>query len=146
MNEYRLDDQLLSEQQNNLGFKQIASGQLLDFKPNLFIHDPDVFKIFGNGSNGWLANANNGLLMIKSFDKVAKANVSAGESEIEIYAHHDADQAYIEIEQQSAFVEIPGNDSFVWPVNWSLIALNASQKAQSGNDELVELVKSHLKL
>ena len=156
-NEYRLDDQILSEhlkalskqhpkEQSVLGFKQIKQNQRFDFKPNLFIHDPDVFKIFGFGSSGWLANANNGLLMIKSFDKVVKADVSVGESEIEIYAHHDADQAYIEIEQQSKFVEIAANDSFVWPVNWSLLELKSSQKAQSGNEALVELVKSHLKL
>jgi len=144
-NEYRLDDRILNEQTGS-NLKQITANQRFDFKPNLFIHDPDVFKIFGNGSNGWLANANNGLLMVKSFEKVSKEDVSEGESEIEIYAHHDANEAYIEIEQQSAFVEILPNESYIWPVNWSLLALKTQQKVQSGSQELVELVKSHLKL
>jgi len=132
------------ESQSTCSVQQIGRQQWYDYQPSLLTHE--VPKIFANESNGWLANANNGLLMIKSFPKVAKKDVAPGESEIEVYAHQDAMNPYIEIEQQSQYVEIEPGESFSWPVLWSLLLLTDEHEVKLGNQVLVEAVKSHLKL
>ncbi|WP_053979255.1 hypothetical protein [Marinagarivorans algicola] len=77
-------------------------------------------KLFANNSEGWLANMCNGLLLKKSFPQIAEASVAPGEAEIEIYAHGDPANPYIEIEQQGAYGAIAPGQSTAWAVLWQL--------------------------
>lgn len=77
-------------------------------------------KVFINGSSGWLANANQGLLLIKQFAPVPVSQVAPGEAEIEIYAHGDPLQPYIEMEQQGALRSIAVEGEATWCVTWAL--------------------------
>lgn len=101
-------------------------------------------KIFGNGSQGWVANANSGLLLIKRFAPVPASEVAPGEAEIEIYAHGDQVQPYIEMEQQGAYRSLLPGHSLSWPVDWHLAELPANMTPEMGDERLVELVRSVL--
>lgn len=101
-------------------------------------------KIFGNGSVGWLANAYNGLLLVKKFEQVADKDVAPGEAEIEIYGHGDPKNAYIEMEQQGAYQTIAAKKSYQWRVEWYLAALPKGLDIGVGNKELPEAVKALL--
>ncbi len=105
----------------------------------------DHEKIFGNGSAGWIANAHNGLLLVKRFSTIEDLNqVAPGEAEVEIYAHGDPLNAYIEMEQQGAYTSIEPGDTLEWEVDWFLHTLPASIDYQMGSTALVEAVESVL--
>ncbi|BCE01537.1 DUF4380 domain-containing protein [Marinicellulosiphila megalodicopiae] len=132
------------ESQSTCDIEQLGKYQWYDYQPEL-LADP-VPKIFANESTGWLANAHKGLLLIKQFTPVEKCNVAPGESEVEIYAHQDAANAYIEIEQQGAFEVIESGESLSWSVLWCLSRLDKQVTIKSGNQLLIDHVHNHLKL
>ncbi len=101
-------------------------------------------KIFGNGSQGWVANANRDLLLIKRFAPVPAHQIAPGEAEIEIYAHGDTVQPYIEMEQQGAYQRLLPGHSLTWPVDWHLAELPANMAPEIGDERLVELVRTVL--
>ncbi|MEY4588139.1 MAG: hypothetical protein RL497_215 [Pseudomonadota bacterium] len=78
-------------------------------------------KAFISGSEGWLANVFEGLVLLKRFAKVPTKNEAPGEAEIEIYAHGDAAQPYIEVEQQGIYQTLAPGQSAVWTVQWDLL-------------------------
>lgn len=98
-------------------------------------------KIFANGSSGWLANVYDRLLLIKQFEPVPATDVAPGEAEIEIYAHSDVTQPYIEIEQQGRYRSIGPGDSRHWQVGWRLVQLPEGMLVQPGNKQLPQLVQ-----
>lgn len=98
-------------------------------------------KIFGNGSAGWLANAYQGLLLLKRFAPVQAANTAPGEAEIEIYGHGDPAEPYIEVEQQGEYQVIAAGEQIQWSVTWYLQQIPAALQARS---ELLEMVNSLL--
>lgn len=98
-------------------------------------------KLFANNSDGWLANANNGLLLKKVFPKVAEADVAPSEAEVEVYAHGDPANPYIEIEQQGAYIAIAPGESRSWSVSWSLAELGDTA-AELGSEQLVALAEA----
>lgn len=106
---------------------------VLDQKEGYAWHEYDVSrqagnqKIFANGSAGWLANAHNGLLLLKTFAPVDESQIAPGEAEIEIYGHGDANNPYIEVEQQGAYQVIPPGGEIRWPVTWYLVDLPAQE-------------------
>jgi hypothetical protein len=77
-------------------------------------------KVFGNGSRGWLANHHEGLLLVKQFDPVPAERVAPGEAEVEIYAHGDPHNPYIEIEQQGSYETMAPGGEIRWQVLWHL--------------------------
>lgn len=93
-------------------------------------------KLFANNSDGWLANLNNGLLLKKTFPTIAEADIAPNEAEVEIYAHGDPANPYIEIEQQGAYVEIGAGETKSWTVVWSLEEF-ANAGETLGSEELV---------
>ncbi len=101
-------------------------------------------KIFGNGSSGWLANAYDGLLLAKRFDRVADEHVAPGEAEVEIYAHADPSNAYIEMEQQGAYKTIEAKKSYQWQVGWYLQKLPNDVQLQAKNQALPKIVEKLL--
>ncbi len=103
-------------------------------------------KLFGDGSRGWLANAGNGLLLIKRFEPIALEDTAPGEAEIEIYGHADVDNAYIEMEQQGVFQAMAPGASVSWAVDWHLARLEPEVDLAPGSTELLRRVWQQLAL
>ena len=101
-------------------------------------------KIFGNGSRGWLANFNKGLLLVKQFEPVAVELVAPGEAEVEIYGHGDPQNAYIEVEQQGAYEMLPPDCAIDWQVVWHLQQWPDEDLPGLGSTRLVNAVRSLL--
>lgn len=102
-------------------------------------------KVFGNGSSGWLANAYNGLLLIKQFEPVPAAATAPGEAEVEIYGHGDRQQPYVEVEQQGRYQTIAPGEQVKWRVTWRLLAIPAELEVKVGNPQLPKLVETLLR-
>ena len=98
-------------------------------------------KLFANNSDGWLANANNGLLLKKIFPQIAEGNIAPQEAEVEVYAHGDPKNPYIEIEQQGRYGEIAPGETAVWSVEWELSELPVGLAPTIGNAELLKLAE-----
>lgn len=100
-------------------------------------------KVFANGSTGWLANINKGLLLVKQFDSVPVELTAPGEAEVEIYSHGDVFNSYIEVEQQGPYEVIPPGAEIEWQVVWHLIEWQDAD-VQPGDPKLVHEVKTLL--
>ncbi|MGK7396622.1 MAG: DUF4380 domain-containing protein [Candidatus Cyclobacteriaceae bacterium M3_2C_046] len=97
-------------------------------------------KLFANGKEGWLAHAFEGVLFIKTFPDIAPEQAAPSEEEVEIYAHRD--KSYIELENQSAFQQLLPGDSLDWPVVWHLHQIPPDLKVETGNEALIQLVRT----
>lgn len=99
-----------------------------------------VPKLLADGKEGWLAQLNNDWLLVKSFPAIPLEDNAPEEGEIELYTNPD--KSYIEIEQQGAYQELAPGDSSVWEVEWILRKVPNSIKAEPGEKELVNFVRS----
>jgi len=97
-------------------------------------------KIFANSTDGWLANVHNGLLFLKKFPRIEVADIAPGEAEVEIYAHADNLNPYIEIEQQGAFKALLPGMKMSWSVEWLLFAVPAHVDVGVGSHSLLDFV------
>lgn len=97
-------------------------------------------KLFGFGSTGWVANANNGLLLVKSFKPLKTKDAAPEEAEVEIYAHGEADKPYIEMEQQGVYKKLNPGDETTWTVNWLVSELPPEIELKAGNEALTDAV------
>lgn len=99
-----------------------------------------VPKLLADGKEGWLAQANNGLLLVKSFENVATNKYAPEEGEIELYANPD--HSYIEIEQQGTYVELKAGEQIVYVVRYKLVKLPASVHVSAGDVDLLKIARS----
>jgi hypothetical protein len=96
-----------------------------------------------DGSEGWMAFAIDGKLLIKKFEDIKPANFAPNEAEVSIYVSGNTD--YIEIELQGKYESInPGNKT-VWHVEWLSAEIPANVKIEKGSKELVEFVRGIVK-
>lgn len=105
---------------------------------------PGDAKLFQDGSEGWLAYAQGDLVLIKTFENVARDEQAPGESEVEIYV--SGEYGYIEIEQQGRLQTLAPGAASSWRVDWYLRRRPAELDARLGNAELVRWVRSELGL
>ncbi|WP_185236575.1 DUF4380 domain-containing protein [Teredinibacter franksiae] len=101
-------------------------------------------KIFANHTEGWLANVNKGLLFLKKFPQVEISEIAPGEAEVEIYAHADNQNPYIEIEQQGAFRAILPGMASRWSVDWLLYEIPVDVQVAVGSSSLLAFTKEML--
>jgi len=99
-----------------------------------------VPKLLTDGKEGWLAQANNGLLLVKSFEDVAAGKYAPKEGEIEIYTNPD--KSYIEIEQQGTYVELKAGEQIVYVVRYKLVKLPSSVHVGIGDVDLLRIARS----
>jgi hypothetical protein len=97
-------------------------------------------KLMCDGSEGWMAQINNGMIMIKKWDDVSLEKNTPGEGEVEIYANPD--KSYIEIEPQGPYTELTPGNSSTWEVKWFLRSLPSEIKVEAGNKSLVGFVRN----
>ncbi len=109
----------------------------MNFKPS------DVPKLIHDGAEGWMAQVNGDIVLIKKFIDVTPEKTAPGEGEIEFYANPD--KSYIEIEQQGEYTSLDAGKSLQWEVKWYLRKLPAGTKAEVGNKELVAFIRATVK-
>lgn len=110
-----------------------------EYKPAGFDNN---LKLFANNSDGWLANVNNGLLLKKTFPRIVEGDIASQEAEVEVYAHGDPKNPYIEIEQQGRYGEIAPGETVSWVVGWELSELPKDLTASIGSSALLALAES----
>ena len=121
--------------------ESISPANLLPFQ---FAHDAawyqadatnEIRKINADGK-GWLAYANNGLLLVKQFTDLDASQPAPGEAEVQVYVNRGT--TYIELESQGAYTALNPGQQLSWTVCWYLLPCDTeSQPSQS----LLDLVK-----
>ncbi|WP_018341787.1 DUF4380 domain-containing protein [Cytophaga aurantiaca] len=99
-----------------------------------------VPKLLADGKEGWLAQVNNGLLLVKSFEDVVTGKYAPKEGEIEFYTNPD--KSYIEIEQQGTYVELQPGGQIVYVVRYKLAKLPSSVHVTIGDVDLLKIARS----
>jgi len=89
---------------------------------------------------GWLAHADDGVLLVRTFDDIGLNDGAEGEAEIKIYANGSND--YAEIEAQGAAENIPAGGSVTWSVIWQLAAIPGTVEVAAGSQSLLDLAES----
>ena len=118
----------------------ITPANLMDFKAEhgAVWYKTDVTnenrKINADG-NGWLAYANNGLLLVKKFDDLKPGDPAPNEAEIQVYVNRG--KTYIELESQGAYTTLQPKEQLSWTVRWYLKPI----KEATPSKELLKLVK-----
>ena len=118
----------------------ITPANLMDFKAEhgTVWYKTDVTnenrKINADG-NGWLAYANNGLLLVKKFDDLKPDAPAPGEAEIQVYVNRG--KTYIELESQGAYTTLQPKEELSWTVRWYLKPI----KEATPSKELLKMVK-----
>lgn len=103
-------------------------------------------QLYSDGSEGWLAAVNNGVIMIKKFPDIPFEKNAPNEGEIEWYASPVAKgKSYVEIEHQGAYQELQAGDSLTWQVEWFLRELPSTIKQEAENQALVNYVRKIVK-
>lgn len=95
-------------------------------------------KINSDGK-GWLAYAQDGLLMIKKFDDITPDQPAPGEAEIQIYVN--AGKTYIELESQGAYKTLEPGQSLDWSVDWILMPVKDATPSKA----LLKTVRKSIK-
>jgi hypothetical protein len=96
-------------------------------------------KLFADGSEGWLAHAGSGTLLVKTFEVVPRAEQAPGEAQIEIYA--SPAHTYVEVEVQGAYRTIAPGAVLAWRVVWLVRKLPAGIVPAAGNAALLAFVR-----
>lgn len=100
-------------------------------------------KLFDSSCGGWIANAGNGLLFLKTFANIQEA--APGEAEIEVYAHPDAAHPYVEVEQQGPYSKLAPGDRLAWGVQWRLYEVPTDIDVSAGGKALMQCVEGLLR-
>ena len=121
--------------------ESISPANLLPFQ---FAHDAAWYQADATNENrkinadgkGWLAYANNGLLLVKQFTDLDASQPAPGEAEVQVYVNRGT--TYIELESQGAYTALNPGQQLSWTVCWYLLPCETeSQPSQS----LLDLVK-----
>jgi len=103
--------------------------------------DPSGKKFFSDGSEGWVAHVNkDNYLFVKQFEDVSEDDAAPGEAEVEFY--HASPSSYIELENQSAYIEIPAGEFMVYTVKWYAEELPIEIDVSIGSTALIEHVRT----
>lgn len=100
---------------------------------------PQNRKINADGT-GWLAYANNGLLLIKQFEDLKAGAPAPDEAEIQVYLNRG--KTYIELESQGAYTTLAPGEQLSWTVRWYLIPVSGETQPSAS---LVKAVKDTLR-
>lgn len=103
-------------------------------------------QIYTDGAEGWFAEVNDDLILIKKFPDLPFEAIAPKEGEVELYANKDkAGKSYVEIEHQGAHTALQPGKNFTWTMQWLLRKIPSGIRAVHGNPALVEYVRGLLK-
>ena len=106
------------------------------------IPDTGDTQLYSDGSEGWFAEVNGDVILIKKFPDVPFEAIAPGEGEVELYAiKATPEKSYVEIEHQGAYTELQPGKSFSWTMQWYLRKLPATIKPSPGNPMLIDYVR-----
>jgi hypothetical protein len=97
-------------------------------------------QLYADGAEGWVAHVQRGLLLLKLWADVPRAQQAPGEGEVELYA--DGSGTYLEVEQQGPYVAISPGNSTSWTVRWLARALPPDLAAAPGSRALVRWTRA----
>jgi hypothetical protein len=103
-------------------------------------------QLYTDGSEGWFAQVNGDMILVKSFLDIPLGTEAPGEGEVELYANKDIPgKSYVEIEHQGAYITLMPNHSSTWNMKWYLRKLPGNIDPVPGNLKLVQYVRNLLK-
>lgn len=104
-------------------------------------------QIYTDGSEGWFAEVNGDVILIKKFPDIPVDAAAPKEGEVELYANKTTpDKSYVEIEHQGAYVELQPGQSSKWTMQWYLRRLPKGLAPTAGNAKLIAYVRKTIKL
>ena len=96
-------------------------------------------KINADGK-GWLAYANDGLMMVKQFDDLKASQPAPDEAEIQVYVNRG--KTFIELECQGAYTALEPKQQLSWTVRWYLVPIEEeAQPSQALLKRIQEIIK-----
>lgn len=101
-------------------------------------------KALADGAEGWLAYANDDLVLIWTFTDTAEERLTPARGEIEVGADYDPtsrQRRAVELTVRGPDVEIAPGAASSWSVRWLLRRLPPSVAAKTGNQQLVGFVR-----
>ncbi len=122
--------------------ESITPAGLMDFRcvEGVAWYQPDVTqqnrKINADGK-GWLAYANDGLLLVKQFTDLDASQVAPDEAEVQVYVNRG--KTYIELESQGAYTSLQPGERLDWTVTWRLLPYEGETVPSKG---LLSLLKT----
>lgn len=104
-------------------------------------------QIYADGSEGWLAQVNAGVILIKKFPDVPLELNAPKEGEVELFASEvtASNAGYVEIEHQGPYLDLAPGASSIWETRWFLRKLPVGIKAQTGEKQLVDYIRKIVK-
>jgi len=100
-------------------------------------------QLYSDGAEGWLAQVNNGMILVKKFKDIPLAKKAPKEGEIELYTSKlIQNSGYVEIENQGAYEILEPGNSMTWEVVWYLRKLPSHINIETGNISLVNYVRN----
>ena len=103
-------------------------------------------QIYTDGAEGWLAEVNEHMILVKKFPNISLEKNAPKEGEVELYASPVAPgKSYVEIEHQGAYEELPPGASSTWEVTWYLRKLPTGIKAGAGSPSLTSYARKLVK-
>jgi hypothetical protein len=82
----------------------------------------------------------NGVALIKVFDRIPSERQAPGEAAIEIFASGEKD--YVELEQQGAYSKVGPWKALTWKVLWMLRPVPSGLSVRVGSDPLLHWIES----
>jgi len=99
-------------------------------------------QIYTDGAEGWFAEVNDGVMLVKQFPDYPKSAAAPKEGEVELYASPvSPGHSYVEVEHQGAYKTLAPGESLDWKMTWFLRRLPAGMTAEVGNAALVDYVR-----
>lgn len=103
-------------------------------------------QLYTDGAEGWMAHINGRVILIKTFPDVPLEKNAPKEGEIELFVSDvKPGKSYQEIEHQGNYTQLSPGDSLIWEVTWYLRELPEDLDVTSGNNLLVDYVRSVIK-
>lgn len=104
-------------------------------------------QIYADGAEGWLAQVNDDVILIKKFPDVPLEQTAPKEGEVELFASEvtATNPGYVEIEHQGPYLELKPGESSAWETVWFLRKLPAQIKVETGNSALIDYVRKIVK-
>ena len=123
--------------------ESITPANLLPFQ---FVHDAAWYQADATNENrkinadgkGWLAYANNGLLLVKQFTDLDASQPAPGEAEVQVYVNRGT--TYIELESQGAYTALNPGQQLSWTVRWYLLPCNTENQPSKSILDIVKKV------
>jgi hypothetical protein len=110
-------------------------------------HDPSTLtdsgsKSYGDGTGGFIAHANGGILFLKTYDDVGWEHQAPEEGEVEVYGNN----RYVEVELQGPYVPLEPGETTRWTVRWHLRCIPAGIAVVLGNADLFEFAERSIRV